>query len=477
VEYIEYYRIIRERVWLVILAAGLAGLAVVAMQLVSGGTDTYSGRGWVSVNDVTRRGMVAQGDQLTIGAQREFWANLIQRGTGPTALSAILRELQYPGEAEDEYKIKIGASQLRNSNYLAFTCSSSDQDLAKKIVNTGMELWDKEWKRYKIEEANRAISILEKRLPILEDELAEAQAAVQVIEERHGGVAPVREAETIASSLTATQIAMQSASLETAAAGERSKALATQPRRTATPSETQNLPLIERIDNINQQIMDREVLLADMLERRTKEHPSVKALERQIADLKKRMGTLEKAAADAQSNSSYVQEAVIAARTYAQEMGIRRELLAAREAELRAQLSKARTDLIEYEKAVSNVTALQKRYFAIRESIRSAKAELLARQNVDHMLTVEAEAKLDSQPRGLMKFAMKLVMALFGGAGLGILAIFVMHYIDTSFKNEEEAARLLGYPVLGGIPHSDVEVIEGPAGEAELAGGDESAGT
>ena len=459
VEYIEYYRIIRERVWLVILGAVLAGLVVVGLHFVVGTTEVSTARGSLSANDVAMRAMMVQSDQLLIGVDEGFWASAIQRGTGPTALSAILQELKLTSDAEEEYKISIGAGQLEGSNVVSLTCSSYDRDLALKAVEVGMKLWDTRWREYKIEEANRAIDILEKRLPTLEAELDDAQAVVDAIEARHGGVAPVKEADTLASSLTATQIAMQSASLESAAAEERSKALATQPQRTASSAAERNPALLERIDVLNQQLMDREVLLADMLGRRTKEHPSVKALEQQIADLKKRLNTLEIAAA-AESSSGYVQEAVIAARTYAMEMSARRELLAAREAEIRGKLSKVRTDIVEHEKASSNVTALQKRCFDLREAIRSAHAELLARQNVKHMLKVEDEAKLDRQPRGFMKLVVKLGLAGMGGVGVGILVIFVLHYIDTTFKNEEDAARMLGYPVLGGIPHSDVEVIE-----------------
>ncbi|MBP8954637.1 MAG: hypothetical protein KBI47_19735, partial [Armatimonadetes bacterium] len=61
------------------------------------------------------------------------------------------------------------------------------------------------------------------------------------------------------------------------------------------------------------------------------------------------------------------------------------------------------------------------------------------------------------------------------GAALGIIAIFLLHYTDMTFKNEEDAERLLGYPVLGGIPHSDVQVIEeapatGPPEEEDQTG-------
>lgn len=54
----------------------------------------------------------------------------------------------------------------------------------------------------------------------------------------------------------------------------------------------------------------------------------------------------------------------------------------------------------------------------------------------------------------------------------------MLHYVDLTFKNEAEAEHLLGYPVLAGIPRSDIEVVasssvpEPAPGLTEEGGGD-----
>lgn len=472
VEYIEYYRIIRERIWLLILGAVLAGLVVVGVQLVSGGMRSYTAEGTVLVHPVAMPTMMTQGDELVIGQEKEFWPNLLQIGSNPDALGAILKSLKLPPEAENQYKIAITAKQIRDSRFAVFSCSSSNRKISIDVVNTGMALWDDTWRKEKIDEAESVIAGLRSRLPVIAERLQEAQAVAEAIEAKHGGLAPSKEAETIEASLAAVQMAMQNANLETAAAAERSRALASQPARTPN---VPNVAFVERIDDLEQQIMEREVLLADMLERRTKDHPSVSALQRQIGDMKRRVATLEKAAAAAQQESAYVQESSIAAQTYAQEMAARSQLLAAREGELRNRLSGARTDLMEYEKATADATALQKRHLAVQESLRSAEAELRARREAEFMLRTVAEARIPREEGLLKQFAIRLGLALFGGAALGIVAIFLLHYTDMTFKNEEDAERLLGYPVLGGIPHSDVQVIEeapatGPPEEEDQTG-------
>ncbi|NSW56924.1 MAG: hypothetical protein HPY44_13005 [Armatimonadetes bacterium] len=472
VEYIEYYRIIRERVWLLILGAVLAGLVVVGIQLVSGGMRSYTAEGTVLVHPVAMPTMLTQGDELVIAQEKEFWPNLLQMGSNPDALGEILKKLKLPPEAEDQYKITITAKQIRDSRFAVFSCSASRRQTSIDVAKAGMELWDEVWREEKIREAQSVIDGLRGRLPMIAQRLQETQARAEAIEAKHGGLAPAKEAESIEASLAAVQMALQNANLETAAAKERSKALATQPSRTPNAP---NFALVERIDDLKQQIMEREVLLADMLERRTRDHPSVLALQRQIDDMRKRVATLEKAEAVAQQESAFVQESAIAAQTYAQEMAARSELLAAREGELRNRLSAARTDLVEYEKLSADATALQKRYLTVQESLRSAEAELRARRDAEFMLKTVAEPRIPREEGLLKQFAIRLGLALFGGAGLGIIAIFLLHYTDTTFKNEEDAERLLGCPVLGGIPHSDVQVIEespatGPPREEDQAG-------
>jgi hypothetical protein len=43
-----------------------------------------------------------------------------------------------------------------------------------------------------------------------------------------------------------------------------------------------------------------------------------------------------------------------------------------------------------------------------------------------------------------------------------------IHYFDATLRNEIDAARLLGCPILAGIPHTDVEVV--PAGATPAPG-------
>jgi capsular polysaccharide biosynthesis protein len=73
---------------------------------------------------------------------------------------------------------------------------------------------------------------------------------------------------------------------------------------------------------------------------------------------------------------------------------------------------------------------------------------------------VAVYAELDPRPSQAAKLAGRLVLGIVLGLIVGCLAVLLMHYVDTTFRNDDDAARLLGCPILGGIPRSDVEIVE-----------------
>lgn len=476
-EYIGYLKAIRERIWLPGLTGGLACLVVIALSLLPTNTKVYTARGRMVVDSIAFRTINSQGDQLTIAypeSDSGYWATLTGFAQGPTALQNVLTDLSLEADAKDRYQIIISAERMSigrtSSAYLEFVAKSTDRKVSQKVVDALMEYVSREWQADRVREAQSIVDSLKRRLPGANDDIAEAQAAVSEIEERHGGVAPDREADTIASSLVAAQLAMQNADLEATAGQTRSQRLLAQPRRSDTAAQlTGSAALEERIDTVRQQVMDRETQLADMLTRRTPDHPAVKELRRQIAELKGRVKDLEDVAATG-ATSDFVREAAIEARIYAEEMSSRREVLMRRENELRARMTSARTDIVKYQEAVASADAVLKRYLNLKGNIASAQSEVLNRSRAE-MLKVQAKGELDPGPSQIARTAVNLLLAALVGAVLGIGVIVGIHYFDATLRNELDAARLLGCPILAGIPHTDVEVVPptaAPTGDEQV---------
>jgi polysaccharide biosynthesis transport protein len=474
VEYLGYLKAIRERVWLTVLTGGLACLAVIALSLLPTSATIYTARGQLSVDAIAFRTITSQGDELAIAYPEQdtvAWATLANFAQGPGTLQKVMTDLNLEADAEDRYQIKVRVERISVSRtpsaYLEFVVESSDKQVSLKLADALMAFVCRGWQQIRVDDAQGIVSTLQRRLPDAEEDIAKAQAAVRAIEERHGGVAPDREADTIASSLVAVQLALQNADLEATAGRTRSTRLLAQPRRSDTAAQaTGGAALEERIDTVRQQVMDRETQLADMLTRRTADHPAVKELRRQIAELKSRVGSLEGAATTG-GTSDFVQEAAIEARIYAEEMASRRDVLTRRDNDLRVRLTNARTDVVKYQEAAANAEAVLKRYLALKGNIAAARSEVLNRSRAK-MLEVGSKADLDKRRSPLVKLAFRMLLAAFMGVGLGIAVIVGIHYFDATLRNELDAARLLGCPVLAGIPHTDVEVV--PAGTTPAAG-------
>jgi uncharacterized protein involved in exopolysaccharide biosynthesis len=472
-QYTAYLRAIREHIWFPVLTGGVALLVVIGVRISPLSEGSYTARGRLLVLPIASRIINSSGNELAIGSppvDAGFWATLVNVATGPSTLERITAGLKLEADAIQRYEIILAGERLAveraNSDVLELTCTSNNKNVSQSVAEVLLKDVCESWKTGKVSEARRVVAALKERVPVAEADIDQAQTAVKEIEAHHGGVAPDREADAVQSSLVATQLALQNADLESTAGQVRSQRLAARPRLSEQQTAATNLALYERIDNLNQEVMNRQAQLADMLSRRTKDHPVVKEIKQQIATLQKRVKELETVAKTTSETPDFIREASIEANAYAGEMATRRDLLAQRERELRDRLSVARTEAVKYQEASSNAAEALKRLLALKGNIASAEAELHLREQSE-MIRLLAPAELDPTLSTIGKLALYLLIAAFLGVGLGLAVVVGVQHFDTSFRNEADAARLLGCPVVAGIPHSDVEVVVKQASPTE----------
>jgi len=469
VEYVEYYRIIRERIWLVIVLGGIGFLAVIAMQAFV--PKEYMAEGAIKVQDAAKVDITLRGRELTIGIPTDrtrlgaFWANLLLEASGRKLLDFTMRELGMAAQAADQYKVRLGASRAKSSDHVYMNCTTTDSELSLRVLGKTMELLCKAYTEWRTDEAQNVVTELEDRRKTLQDELARAQKAVSDFEQAQGGRSPVDERKSKIHALEIVEIALQSAGLELETTRERASALETYPTHARAGLQAASA-LYARIDDLNDQIMQRELTLQEMKAYRTDAHPDVLALEAQIGRLRERVARVEGQAKEARDSGAGVGEAIAAAQVAAAEVAKRREVLANRSAGLTRRLAEIQTALARYTVLQSDLEHLKTRYQQTEQNLAAARAEQAHRDAFGDMLEIAEEPRLNT--KSSRKFILMLCVATGGGLGLGIVLVFVMHYVDTTFKNEEEAARLLGYPILAGIPHTDIEIVE----ETEVAPGD-----
>ncbi|MGE5599734.1 MAG: GumC family protein, partial [Bacteroidota bacterium] len=199
--------------------------------------------------------------------------------------------------------------------------------------------------------------------------------------------------------------------------------------------------------------------LAAALAQYTEKHPSVVALQAQIARVQEDMGREMETIVQSQTESpnplhqtQLQQAAALQAEIVANQAGreaLDREIarfdakiaaLPAKEMDL-ARLMRDKSSA----EAIYTLLVTKKSEMEINEHMRTADVRL-----VDPAYLPPADAPV--KPKTKLNVAVAVFLGLFAGVGL----CFLLEYLDPSVKTREEAAALLGLPVFGLIPADEV---------------------
>jgi hypothetical protein len=102
----------------------------------------------------------------------------------------------------------------------------------------------------------------------------------------------------------------------------------------------------------------------------------------------------------------------------------------------------------------------------------------MARLGTTKDLTTSDKAAELPNPKKISTYLMLVVALCATSFIVGCVLIFALHSIDLTFKNEAEAEQLLGYPILAGIPRSDIvfmPAMTGNPGATQFIGNETSA--
>jgi len=307
---------------------------------------------------------------------------------------------------------------------------------------------------------------VEERLPVLRQEIARIETEVDSLTAKHDGVSPTGVLNSLTGELATIEGQMASAEVSRGTAEARSDVLArtgeeggARLARAATPALVS-----PRAAALRQAILDRQIQLDEQLSRRTEEHQQVKALQAEIERLERRLEEVEGAGEEEMGPeaSASLREAAVSAEVEAAALSRRLELLRKRTGEIRDKLPTVRGDARVFEDVDARLTQARLAYATAQNHIARLELE---EQQVSNAVLLEVVTTAEPQrvPRGVVRFIVQLVVALSAGGGLGILLVFVLHYVDFSFQDEEEAERMLDVPVLAGIPRTDIQVDTGAA--------------
>ena len=365
------------------------------------------------------------------------------------SLTLLLDEIQ--GKRGDQFRLRqrpfngsvqgvMGSTKVSQvgkfTNVIKVTCSDTDPVMASAVVNTLVQAYLEQTLSFRTEEAGNTVKFVEDQLKGTREELDRSEQNLQTYKSTSGMVKLDAEAEELVQKLSEIEKERASVALQRNQVEFALEALKNARRRGGvySPAAFKDDPLIGTMAaKLTELEMQRRALVAENTER----HPQVKAVQGQIDQLQ---GKIQSTFETARLNLTK------------QEASIRQQI-----AEYEAKLGKlpeaerTQARLMRFSKVNADIYTflLQK-----HEEARIAKASTISNINiVDPAIVPEYPVK----PQKNKNLLLGLLVGLMVGAG----AAFFTDYLDDTIKDEEEAKRALGWPLLAMIP-----TIEGAAKES-----------
>jgi tyrosine-protein kinase Etk/Wzc len=332
-------------------------------------------------------------------------------------------------------KNAVKASEVgKKTNIIKVAYSNTDPILARDVVNTLVQAYLDQTISFKTEEASRTVKFVEDQLKGTRDELDQSEKNLQAYKSASGVVKLDTEAEELIKKLSEIErdraaVALQRKQVDFALAALQE---ARRKGQVYTPAVFKDDPLIASMAT---RLTELEVQRRGLVSENTESHPQVKALQVQIDQLQRKIqATYETSRLNLAKQETNIQQQLL---QYEDKM---RTLPAAeRDLARLLRLSKVNADIYMF--------LLQK-----HEEARIVKASTISNINVvDPAITPDAPLKPQKRKN--------LMLGLLVGLMFGVGAAFFMDYLDDTIKDEEEAKRALGWPLLATIP-----AIDSPSG-------------
>jgi len=331
----------------------------------------------------------------------------------------------------------------KNTNIVRIAYNSTNPGRARDVVNTLVQAYLDQTISFKSEESRRTVSFVDEQLKGVRQSLDKAEADLQGFKSTAGVIKLDTEAEELIRKFSAAEKERASVSLYKKQIEFALNSLKDAVRKGViySPAVMGDDPLVA---GMSTKLADLEVQKQSLLPENTKDHPQVRAIQGQIDELQRKiLATYE----TAQKNLAK-RESDIARQLADYEANLKQLPAAERELARFLRVAKVNADIY---------TFLLKKH----DEARIAQASTISNiKIVDPAITPDKPVKPQKKKN--------VVLGLLVGLMLGIGLAFFHDYMDDTIKDGEEAKRILGWPLLGMIPHISTEADEGMRSDANL---------
>jgi len=455
-EFLEYYRIITGRIWIVIATAAVAAIVVVVYLIIP--PSKYEARGRILVRNEAAIMMVRSADSVTSVQSQDFWYTLFQVLESDTVRYRAAREAGINDPRIVENLEPIEGRQLSRSSVAQISADAPGPDLAVELTDAAMAVIREAWDEFRLAHIGQINTELDTVLSQVEEQLVPLEEQMDAYQKSEEAGTPADQVTALEARINTLQGQIQGAEIELQLAQDRVASLR-ELGPVGTGASTAGLQyggaLAEELRTMRRQLEGLRDQRAAMLEHRTEEHPAIIALNAQIADLQEDMEALRRGEGDLPAAPTPLDAQLLDGQLAVSDARRRIEVLQGQLTEARSQLPVARAraeEFVEFAQEYERLKGQERSILAQFDKLEAEKRRLEQTEDID----ILDEAVLQPSGRTPAKAVMLSFAGIIGGAVVGILAILLLHYVDATFKNAHDAARLSGRRVLGAIPRTDI---------------------
>ncbi|MEW6046036.1 MAG: GumC family protein [Bacillota bacterium] len=453
----RYLALLWRRRWLIAGVTAMSALA--AVLLTRAATPLYEATTTVLIRPGSSSMAVQENAAaaLLLGSKSSL-QNYVELLKSRTVIERVVLRLEGPGgvtpERVERLRSAVTVQPVPNTDTVRISVRLPDPGEAEQVANAIVESFAAFSREMNRLEARSALAFIESQLQQVQEKLRSAENALLSYKEAHRLVEPSEQARAAVGKLADLEkmragslIAMQETGTRIAQVrSQLDKQLPTLVTSTTIASN----PLVQ---SYKLRLSDVEARISAARQTLSANHPQMVALEAEAAELRRLM--------------SQEVERVVSAQTESLNpiyQGLVQELIGLEVDQLAQQArQEAITRLVSAEEAA--LLALPARELELarlsREQRVNEEIYVMLRTRYEELRLQEASVTADVRiidpavrptspvaPRPLLNLAVALFLGMFVGVG----ATFVLEFIDTSVKSEEEIEHLAGAPVLGRIP-------------------------
>lgn len=396
-------------------------------------------------------------DELGMGSNNQVqnYVEILRSRSLAEKMGEMLRlDINEPGGRFQALRQGITVQAVQGTDTISVSVESTDPREAARAANCLVEAMIARTQNEEQSDVRAAREFIESQVVSVRDDLTRAEDAVKDYQDRSGVVKPSEEATALVNRLAGLESLRAEADV---AVRETQASLTPLERELSTKEQTvvSTRTLIENpvVAQYKSSLADLQVQRAHLLEKYAPSHPSVVALDGQIADIQKELSEEVTRVLSAETVAvSPIHQALVLQITQLKVEIIaaeaRRDALTSAIGQAEKQFGQLPARELQLARLVRSQSVLERIYLMLVEKQEEFRiSEQMKTANVQ-VVDPAYIPKSPVRPRAAMNMVVAAFLALFAGCGLA----FLLEYLDTTVKTPEDAQQCLDLPVLGLIP-------------------------